>query len=126
MKNIYVQGSFKTPEIKFEKNGQMSIKGVSMGENIDIFYKSAFDWLTSFAQTEEKSINLVLYFEYLNTPSTILIVNFLKEINHLKKNGLSVNIVWQYEDDDESILELGVDVEISSNSKFIFEAIKAD
>ena len=120
---MFIKSTQKTPEVKLNENGNLSIQGISMGESVESFYTPIFDWMNSFISSNPKEINLTLSFEYLNTPSVHLIVKFLNQINILKQNGTTINTTWQYENDDESILELGEDIELSSESNFKFEAL---
>ena len=123
MSNIYTKGTLKTPEVKLNNNGELSLYGVSMGETVENFYKPIFEWVDVFSLTNPERINLILSFEYLNTPSVHLIVKLINKISLFKKAGTNINITWQYEEDDESIFELGEDIEISSKSKFTFEPV---
>lgn len=123
MNNLIIEKTQQTPEISFQTNGELSIKGISTPHNVQKFYQPLFDWLREYKDSEPANVNLVLEMEYLNTSSSRMFVELLLIVNSLKTQDTSVKITWRYEEDDEDILDLGEDLRLSSKSEFDFVMI---
>ena len=63
-------------------------------------------------------------FEYFNSTSAKYILDLFKTLSHLHSEGINIGIFWHYEEDDEDMLEVGV--EMSRMSKLTFEYIKVE
>ena len=48
-----------------------------------------------------------IFIEYYNTSSSKSILDLLKRLEGIYKNGNSMTLKWFYEEDDESLLESG-------------------
>ena len=120
-----VEKEFKnTPTIVVNSNGSLKIHGVSMSENTVVSYGPVFEWFEEMKVSKHKELNIELFFEYLNTSSEIVIIELLKKLKKLElEKNIKSNILWRYEEDDSSIYELGLDLEIASDTKFEFEEI---
>lgn len=110
MKNIEIEGSPKTPEIKFNADsGVIEIKGRSIPENSIEFYKPMIDWLEEYATSPQSQTIVNIQLEYFNTSSSKCILDVFKKLEVISKNGNDVIINWYYEEDDEDMLEAGED-----------------
>ncbi len=124
MKNLVIEKTQQTPEIRLQTNGDLLLKGISTPHNVQKFYQPVFDWLNEFKASKPDKVNLVLEMEYLNTSSSRIFVEMLVLLNSLKLGGTEVKIAWHYEEDDEDILDLGEDIRLSSKSEFEFVEMK--
>lgn len=110
MKNIEIEGSPKTPEIKFNsESGVIEIKGRSIPENSIEFYKPMIDWLEEYSTSPQSKTIVNIQLEYFNTSSSKCILDVFKKLEVISKNGNEVIINWYYEEDDEDMLEAGED-----------------
>ncbi|MEM6299303.1 MAG: DUF1987 domain-containing protein [Bacteroidota bacterium] len=110
MENFFLEGSSKTPELKFDPTaGTFSISGRSIPENSIEFYKPLFEWLDNYTEnpTEETALDVKL--EYFNTSSSKCLVEIFRKLEKLQASGKSVKINWYYEEDDEDMEESGED-----------------
>jgi len=123
MNNLYIKPSLKSPEVKFNITGDLLIKGVSIHEDTMQFYQPILDWVDKFGQSGNEALFFKLYFEYLSTSSTQMIVKLIDKINKLKKNGVKVVYEWGYEEGDDSIKELGEDIEEITECEFEFKEL---
>jgi hypothetical protein len=112
----------QTPEIAFNANGQLSIKGVSIPENTHAFYATAMNWLKDFDMQLPPEVTLNLDFEYLNTASNRSLVEMVKLVAKYKQKRIALNVNWLYESDDEDARELGEDIEFCVDLKFNYIA----
>ncbi|MGI6340112.1 MAG: DUF1987 domain-containing protein [Bacteroidales bacterium] len=112
MKPIIIEGTPKTPTIKFDvSEGIFEIKGRSIPENSVEFYKPLIDWLDDYKETPLDKTVVNIRLEYFNTSSSKCILDVFKKLEaiHKAKNDVVVN--WFYEEDDEDMLEAGEDYE---------------
>lgn len=124
MESLVIEKTEQSPEIVFHGSGDLLIKGISTTTNVIAFYEPMMNWLTNFKHLKPKRINLIFELYYLNTSSSLAMVDFLKMLRSFKEEGSDLNIVWKYEEDDEDILDLGEDMRISSKCDFEFSLIK--
>ena len=112
MEPLFIEGSPKTPSIKFDVDlGLLEIKGRSIPENSIEFYKPLVDWLDEYAGSPLKLTKVNVQLEYFNTSSSKCILDVFKKLEaiHNAKNEVIIN--WYYEEDDEDMLEAGEDYE---------------
>ena len=101
MENLIINQTAETPEINFNINGELLIKGVSIPENITDFYTPVINWIKELEKDVPNAINLVFEIEYINTSSTRVFIEIIKKVNLLKDKCPDISIVWKYELDDE-------------------------
>ena len=112
MEPITIEGTAKTPTVKFEAStGTMEIKGRSIPENSIEFYKPLVDWLDEYANIAKDQIQVNIQLEYFNTSSSKCILDVVKKLEAINKGAGDVIINWYYEEDDEDMLEAGEDYE---------------
>jgi hypothetical protein len=91
MENLVVQPTSNTPLVNFDaRSGRLLLKGRSIPEDPGEFYERILRWLDNYFDTTNHETELEFQVEYANSGST----KYIK-------------VVWCYEEDDESIQELG-------------------
>lgn len=118
MKNLFIKGTSRTPEIDFNVNGQLTITGNSYPEDVITFYEPVLDWLDEYLYLMNHTIQLNVALNYINTMSTKAILNLITKINSSSKN--TVNVSWIYEIDDQDMQEMGEDLQNITQLKFDF------
>lgn len=112
MENLTIEGTAKTPNVKFEADqGTVEIKGRSIPENSIEFYKPLVDWLEEYGKTPSALTKVNIQLEYFNTSSSKCILDVFKKLEAIYKAKNEVIINWYYEEDDEDMLEAGEDYE---------------
>lgn len=112
MEPILIEGTPKTPSVKFDpEKGVIEIKGRSIPENSIEFYKPLVDWLEFYAKDPLKKTLVNVQLEYFNTSSSKCILDVFKKLEAIHKANNDVVINWYYEEDDEDMLEAGEDYE---------------
>lgn len=110
MNSLVIEGSPKTPTIKFDgSNGSFSIEGRSIPENSLDFYKPVMEWLDTYVVEPQNETIFTVKLEYFNTSSSKCILDVFKKLETIFKRGNKVSIKWHYEEDDEDMLEAGED-----------------
>jgi hypothetical protein len=123
MENLVIRHTEETPEVNFNVNGQLSIKGVSIPENITHFYTPLINWITELEKHQPSKLNLTFEIEYVNTSSTRVLIDMIKKVNAIREKYPDTTITWRYVEDDEDIYDLGKDLEYSTKASFIFETV---
>ena len=120
METLLIEGSAKTPTIKFDaEQGIIEIKGRSIPENSIEFYKPLIDWLEKYSSKPKTDTIVNIQLEYFNTSSSKCILDVFKKLESINKGGQSqVVINWHYEEDDEDMLEAGEDYQAIINVPF--------
>jgi hypothetical protein len=112
MEAISIEGTAKTPTVKFDAQGGIfEIKGRSIPENSIEFYKPLVDWLDEYAKGPLPLTQVNVQLEYFNTSSSKCILDVFKKLEAINKGKSEVIVNWYYEEDDEDMLEAGEDYE---------------
>jgi hypothetical protein len=112
MKPIVIEGTPKTPSIKFDPSeGVFEISGRSIPENSVDFYKPLLEWLDMYKEAPLDKTVVKIKLEYFNTSSSKCILDVFKKLEAIHKAKNDVEVNWYYEEDDEDMLEAGEDYE---------------
>ena len=110
MEELVIEGSPKTPTIKFDpKSGDLLLKGRSIPENSIEFYKPLVDVLDAYNASPQSTTKVDIQLEYFNTSSSKCILDVFKKLEAINSGNSEVTINWFYEEDDEDMLEAGED-----------------
>jgi len=110
MENLNLEGSAKTPTVKFDaENGVLELKGRSIPENSIEFYKPLNDWIDNYGESPKSNTIVDIKLEYFNTSSSKCILDLFKQLEKLNNKDTDVNINWYFEEDDEDMEEAGED-----------------
>lgn len=90
----------------YPSSSTVEIFGRSIPENPDVIFSRLDDWLRDYFQKKE-DLNVVIQLEYINSGSSKNLFESLSLLSELYNKGKKLSICWMYEEDDESILELG-------------------
>lgn len=123
MENISLSQTNETPEIHFQIDGNLLIKGVSIPENVVAFYAPLIVWLDELKQQPPESVLLQFEIEYINTASTRAFIELIKKVLSFKTKSQNVRIIWRYANGDDDNFDLGKDLEYSMRETFEFEKI---
>ena len=104
------------------KNGAIRFSGKSIPEDAYAFYIPIVDAINRYLENPEPKTILSFNLEYINSSSKKIITNILKLFEQSFLIGKDMTIEWHYETDDESIFDLGQDLQ--SMIKIPFEFIE--
>jgi SiaC family regulatory phosphoprotein len=102
------------------KNGIIRFSGKSIPEDAYTFYAPIVDAITKYLENPNSKTSLIFNLEYINSSSKKIITNILKIFEQAVKNGFHVEIEWHFEADDDSIIDLGKDLQSLINLPFRF------
>ena len=108
MKALYIEATDTIPSVNFNiEENIIDIRGRSIMENANVFYEQVIDSVLNNNLNKKEYLTVNLYFEYLNTVSIKWIYYALGKI----KEDYKIKVNWMYDEDDEAILDLGMDME---------------
>lgn len=113
MKNLEIKETKYTPEINFNaQKAELLIKGSSYPENTVDFYEPILIWLEEFFKfTAIKNVTLNIEINYFNSSSSRVFFEIFDLVEE-NSNNLKISINWIYDEDNESILEIGEDYKL--------------
>jgi len=116
MKELIIEKTRNTPEVNFNpSDGIMEIEGRSIPENPNDFYHPLLDWITRYFKYPRNFTLLKIKLEYINSGSSRFMLTLLRTVKQCYNKGHDCRVDWYYEEEDESILDLG---------KHFYETIK--
>lgn len=133
MDTLHIDSTITTPELDFNPNTlRFELKGECRPENVLTFFTPVMDWLEDFKswvidqKWEDKQLKFEFKLEYYNSSSAKFIFNIFRRLSELKSKGLSVLMIWYYDELDEDLLETGQELEKLLNIEFKYVALKED
>jgi SiaC family regulatory phosphoprotein len=122
--SLTIEESFDTPRIYLEK-GLIKIEGRLMPENILIFFKPVDKWIDKYLKKPADITKIDLHLSYLNSCSSKHISDMLKRFNDKFLEGFEMKVSWTYEDNDDSALETGKDLQSLVDMPFEYKKIES-
>jgi len=116
---LELQKSIDTPYIKLQ-DGLINMVGRLMPENIKLFIKPVEEWVNKYLEEPADFTKIELEFSYLNSCSTKRISDLLKQFNQKYKQGYNMKIFWIYEEGDDTVKEIGDDLQSMLEIPFEF------
>ncbi len=127
MENLNIQPTFNTPLVNFSaESGKLIMKGRSIPEDPGEFYDRILKWLEDYFTKTKLDTVLEFQIEYANSGSSKYILEILKDVQKFAAAGKNARVLWCYEEDDESIEELGELYQSAINLPFELKAIYDD
>jgi hypothetical protein len=112
MEVINIKSTDDTPKVILDaENNIMEITGRSLPEDVGNFYKHIIEWVNEYSKKPNPSTVFKFKLDYFNTASSKNILSILMTLKELHKSGNNVIIEWFYNEDDEEMLESGVEFE---------------
>jgi hypothetical protein len=113
MEPYTIPASPTSPEIDIRFDlGTLSIKGESYPENAALFYGPVIEkvrnWLAA-GSHDEITVNVSL--AYFNSSSTKMLFTLFEALNQAAMEGKQVRLNWYYDEDDDTILEFGQELQ---------------
>ena len=106
--DLVIKETSKTPGINFSR-GLLKISGRSIPEDGLAFYQPVMMWIEEYIKSPEPLTRIDFRLEYINSGSNRFVFNILKSLEECNKTGGNVIVNWYYEEDDDTIKNLGKD-----------------
>ena len=99
-----------TPEIRLGEGEVFLIAGRSIPENPEDIYQPVITWLHAYLEKNpEQPFVLEFRLEYMNSGSTKYLMEIFRILRkHLEEGHHNISLRWYFEEEDESIEEMGI------------------
>ena len=104
-----IEGTRTSPSVNIEK-GIFEIKGRSIPEDSHDFFSPIVHEVQDYIKNPLENTILRFHLDYINSGSKKYLSNIISHFNDMYLEGKNVSIYWNYDYDDESIMELGKDL----------------
>jgi len=112
MEIINIKKTDDTPLVILNaENNIMEISGRSLPEDLNKFYIPIIEWVKEYSKKPNPSTVFKFKLDYFNTASSKNILSILMSLKELYNAGNKVLVEWFYQEDDEEMLETGVEFE---------------
>ncbi|MGD9977974.1 MAG: DUF1987 domain-containing protein [Bacteroidales bacterium] len=113
IKPLKIEAAIDSPDVLFDPETKIfSISGISHPENAKEFYQEILVWLDEYYEymksKEPSKIIVDLNFKYINSSSYKYLREVLRKISNFKNNRFTIEVIWNYHEEDEDILNEGV------------------
>ncbi len=123
---IIIDKTADSPYINFNEQGVLRIEGRSITEDPYSFWQPLIDWVQQYVLAAAPTTRIIFFLEYTNSTSNKFIHKLIGIFDDFAEEGNSVEIVWQYEEGDESTVELGHDLNALTVIPFRFEEMTTE
>lgn len=117
---ILIDKTADCPYINFLEDGTLEIEGRSITEDPFTFWQPLLEWVENYSRKPASQTNVNIYLEYSNSSSNKYINELLRKLEDSHGKNTDVLVTWKYEEDDESVLQLGRDFESMLKLPFTF------
>ncbi|MFS2002681.1 DUF1987 domain-containing protein [Duganella sp. CT11-25] len=113
MEPLFISASPTSPEIDFRFDQHtLSIKGESYPENAAAFYGPVITRVLAYlADCHDATITVNVSLAYFNSSSTKMLFSFFEALNDAAVAGNQVRLNWYHDEDDDTILEFGQELQ---------------
>jgi hypothetical protein len=115
MEPLFIAASPTSPEIDFRFDQHtLSIKGESYPENAAAFYGPVIARVQAYLESckdIEAAITVNVSLAYFNSSSTKMLFSFFEALNDAAVAGGQVRLNWYHDEDDDTILEFGQELQ---------------
>jgi hypothetical protein len=119
---MLIKGTKDTPFVYISaETGKMELSGDSYSIKVNALYKEVFNWIEFEFSNINREITCRLYFNIINSETVRAILELIYRLNRLKESGKKINVIWEYDEDNEQIYEKGVDFSEFSKNPFILK-----
>jgi hypothetical protein len=92
--------------VYYPDNNTLELVGRSIPENPELIFRRLDEWISLHFE-KSKGLDVNIQLEYINSGSSKYLYEILKKLTSYGRTGKVVKLKWLYEEDDESMLELG-------------------
>jgi hypothetical protein len=120
MDNLIIPATDFTPSVIFQiESGNLELSGVSRPEDVAGFYEGPLGWLSKLEEYiqnqpefkyELPELRFSFKMTYFNSGSSKYMIQILRTLRSLIRNGVDVNIDWYFEEGDDKMQDDGEDL----------------
>lgn len=111
MRDLIVNATNTTPEVRCLSRGHISVSGISMPEDAAAFFFEVFDWISDYYRNPKAITTVEIDLTYFNSSSSSMLRKLFFALNRLQMMGKSrVQCKWYLEPGDEEIEHIVEDI----------------
>ena len=109
MESLEIAATDRSPAISFDVlNHHLKISGESYPEDVSAFYHPIFEALDAYlAELGAGRCRFDFQLIYFNSSSAKAIMMVMEKLDEAAANGASIEIYWHYDEEDDTMQELG-------------------
>ncbi|HEY4801902.1 MAG TPA: DUF1987 domain-containing protein [Paraburkholderia sp.] len=113
MENLFIAATATSPEIDFHfDENVLSLRGESYPENAAAFYAPIIERLNVWLNAcENVAITVEVTLTYFNSSSTKMLFSVFDALDRAASSGNRVQVNWYRDEEDETILEFGEELQ---------------
>ncbi|MBX7095023.1 MAG: DUF1987 domain-containing protein [Flavobacteriales bacterium] len=106
---IRIPATDTTPFVLLDPSNQrIEMVGRSIPEDAAAFYFPILDWLDKYIANSPGKTHFEFYLEYINSISQKMLIDIFLRAAKLRESGKEIEIVWNYDEEDEEIYDEGM------------------
>jgi len=124
VQNLTIEANQSSPSVIADwERGVITMRGESYPENSFSLYEKILDWLASYLEASNRSLQLDLELNYLNTSSVRAMIELFDAIQDAFEEGRDVSVIWRYDTRNPRAAELGKELKEDYTFSFVIVAI---
>jgi hypothetical protein len=118
MEALKIEPADESPSVWLDKgNAIFEISGRSFPEDSANFYSPVLSWIKAYATVPNETTEFTFKLDYSNTASSKVIYDILISLQTVQ----GVKITWWYNEDEEDMLQAGLELSEQINIPFQFK-----
>ena len=110
MDQLHIEGRIDSPEINANgDSGLFEIRGKSLPEDAVEFYRPLERYIVEYINAPKPLTIINLRLEYLNSSSSKKLLDLIGYIETIAKEGYQVEVNWFHREDDQDMIDEGVE-----------------
>lgn len=123
MENFSLDATKHTPAVSIDYNqGLIEIRGRAQLKDVQTFYESVSKAIPYFVNHLSK-IFISVHLSWFNSAGIRAVYLILNEFHRLQRQGVQIEIQWQYQIDDVNAMEVGKDLQQLTSLNFSLNPI---
>ena len=118
MEDYILEGKNDKPFFRLLLTGNFEMGGVSLPENVLDIFDPFSKWLNEYFINYNQPTQIDMYFEYLNTASSRILMKTIQDMNQMSENNDEVTIRWHFQTGDYDMKDFGMELQDESKCKF--------
>jgi len=125
MEKLILESTLNSPRVVLDPEaGMFEFSGESRPENVRNFYMPILEWLEQFGKEISGAYTFSFNFEYFNSTSAKYLLDIFKVLQSIRGTGSEIQVKWHYEEDDEDMYEVGMEMSRMSNLPFDYVKVE--
>lgn len=122
MDSLIIKPTEHLPAISLVAEGQFVFYGKSLPEDGKVFYMPVISWLEKYSHSPAVKTQCSFKMEYLNSSSSKCFADIFNILVSLHEKNHAVEIIWNYDQEDDEMKEMGEQYQSIYKLQFQFRA----